>query len=64
MVAAHHPPPYHLVPAPPARVARHSAVVRRPRIDRRAAAALVAELEHTTIEDLVRSTDAALPLSA
>jgi DNA-binding IscR family transcriptional regulator len=34
------------------------------RIDRRAAAALVAELEHTTIEDLVRSTDAALPLSA
>jgi len=34
-------------------------------IDRRAAAALVAELEHTTIEDLVRSTDAAdLPLSA
>jgi Rrf2 family protein len=34
-------------------------------IDRRAAAALVAELEHTTIDDLVRSTDAAdLPLSA
>jgi len=35
------------------------------RIDRRAAAALVAELEDTTIDDLVRSTDAAdLPLSA
>ena len=35
------------------------------RIDRRAAAALVAELEPTTIDDLVRSTDAAdLPLSA
>jgi Rrf2 family protein len=35
------------------------------RIDRRAAAALVAELEHTTIDELVRSTDAAdLPLSA
>jgi Rrf2 family protein len=34
-------------------------------IDRRAAAALVAELEHTTIADLVRSTDAAdLPLTA
>ena len=34
-------------------------------IDRRAGAALVAELEHTTIDDLVRSTDAAdLPLSA
>jgi DNA-binding IscR family transcriptional regulator len=35
------------------------------RIDRSAAAALVAELEHTTIDELVRSTDAAdLPLSA
>jgi Rrf2 family protein len=35
------------------------------RIDRRAAAALVSELEHTTIDDLVQSTDAAdLPLSA
>jgi hypothetical protein len=35
------------------------------RIDRRTAAALVNELEHTTIDDLVRSTDAAdLPLSA
>jgi hypothetical protein len=34
MVAAHHPPPHHLVPAPPARVARHSAVAKRLRIDR------------------------------
>jgi DNA-binding IscR family transcriptional regulator len=35
------------------------------RIDRRVVAALVVELEHTTIDDLVRSTDAAdLPLSA
>jgi hypothetical protein len=34
-------------------------------IDRRAAAALVAELEHTTIDDLVHTTDAAdLPLTA